>query len=70
MLLVDSAPVLMTCDCVLLMKLSAVGAAEVTACPVMMFAADYVVLMVCVTLFLICLDTSRSPSLRLVTAQV
>jgi hypothetical protein len=52
------------------MTVSAVGAAEVMACPVNMFAADDAVLTVYVTLFLICLSTSRSPSLRLVTAQV
>ena len=70
MLHVDSAPVQMTRDCDLSMRVSAVGAAEVTACPVNMFAADDVVLMSCVILFLICLDTSRSLSLQLVTAQV
>lgn len=70
MILVDSAPVLMICDCDLSMRVSAVDAAEAMVSPMKVFVVDDVMSMVCVTLFLIDLHTSRSPFLRLVTEQV
>ena len=67
MILVDSAPAQMTCDCDLLMRVFAVDAAEAIVSPMKVFVVDDVMSMVCVTLFLICSHTSRSPSPQLVT---
>jgi hypothetical protein len=51
MILADSAPVLMTCDCALSTMVFAVVAAEVRVCPMKVFVVDDVMSMVCVTVF-------------------